>query len=262
MSRVRRAVRVLAAGILGATHRSPHFALRGADLLAPAARPFRRVPPAADLHELFPQLTPEQVHALRTHVLRTFVRSEVLAMWLRRRGRAAVRSILASTVPPALPAGPLIAGTFHMGPLHALGAALESLPTPLLALRISRHARDAAANEQHRAAKFYEAATWLRSGGVVLMALDPQHATRIPVPFFGRTLGLARGAFALSRMTGAPIVPIVARWRGTRVEVVAGQPLEGGDERELAAAAARWLEAHLRAFPDEISLRILDLMER
>ena len=259
---MKRVVRVLATGILGATHHSPHLALRGADLLAPVATRFRSVPSAGELRELFPDLDRERARAVHAHMLRTFVRSEFLAIWLRRRGRGAIRRILASTAPPDLPAGPLIAGTFHMGPVHALGASLEGLPSPLLALRHTTHTPDAAANEQQRAAKFYEAATWLRSGGIVLMALDPQHATRIRVPFFGRTLGLARGAFALSRMTGAPIVPVVARWRGTRVEVVAGQPLAGDDEHALAADAARWLEQYLRAHPDEISLRILDLMER
>ena len=220
------------------------------------------MPSASELLERFPHLSVEQARALRAQIVRTLVRSEVVAAWLQRRGRAAVRTILASDLPPRLPPAPLIVATFHIGPFHALGAVLESLPAPLLALWNTARIND----RQRRAAKFYEAATWLRKGGIVLMALDPQQATRIRVPFFGGTLGLARGAFALSRMTGAPIVPVVARWQGTRVDVVAGEPLQGGDgpdlEHRLAAAAARWLEDHLRAFPDEISLRILDLMER
>ena len=255
---MKRAVRALAARLVGMSG-SPHVALRGGALLAPVARRFRRVPSAHDLHARFPHLTHEQARALGPLMLREFVRAELLAMWLRRKGRAGARTMLTSAEPPRLPSAPLIAGTFHIGPVHALGAALESLPAPLLALR---NATPVPSGEQERAAKFYEAATWLRNGGVVLMALDPQYATRIHVPFFGGTLGLARGAFALARLTGAPIVPVVARWRGTRVDVVSGQPFDGGDERGLAASAARWLEEHLRANPDEISLRILDLMER
>lgn len=265
-TRVRRKVRILAARIAGMTHRSPDLALRGADLLAPVARRFRRVPSAEELREILPHISPAGARAIRSQMLRVFVRGEFLAAWLQRRGRAAARGILSSDVPPALPPAPLIAATFHIGPVHALGAALEPLPSPLLALLNNNDDdADAFGSEQTRAARFYEAATWLRKGGVVLMALDPQNATRIRVPFFGGTLGLARGAFALSRRTGAPIIPVVARWRGTRVDVVVGEPLRGGSgpdlEQALAAAAAGWLEAYLRDHPEEISLRVLDLME-
>lgn len=266
-TRARRAARAVMTGVVLMVHRSPHFALRGADLLAPATRPFRRAPAADDLCRIFPDLSPARASALAAHMLRVDTRSEVLATWVRRHGRGAVRGLLRSTVPPILPPPPLILGTFHIGPVHALGAALESQPAPLLALRSSTPVPEGGARgEQKRAAKFYQAIEFLQRDGLVLIALDPQHATRIHVPFFDGTLRLARGAFALSRITGVPIVPLVARWSGTRIDVVVGEPLTAGGgpdlERSLAASAARWLEAYLRESPSEISLRILDLMER
>lgn len=265
-STARRAVRALTSGIVGMAHRSPRLILRGADLFAPAVKPLLRSASIRQLRAFFPDLTAREADELRAHMLREFIRSQILHVWMRRRGREGVRKILADGLPRPLPFSPVILGTFHMGPVHALGAAFEgpSMP-PLLALRGGPkpvHERGPA--DQQRAAKFHEAAAWLRGGGTVLMALDPMYATRIGAPFFGGSLQLARGAFALSRITGVPIVPVVARWVGTKVDVVGGEPLAGETpgEEALAAAAARWLENYLRANPREISLRILDLTER
>jgi lauroyl/myristoyl acyltransferase len=78
------------------------------------------------------------------------------------------------------------------------------------------------------------------------------HGSHLEVPLMGRKVGLARGAFALARASGAPIVPLTARWRGAAVEIVAGEPLPPGDEQETAAAFARWIEARVREAPGEI----------
>ena len=56
-----------------------------------------------------------------------------------------------------------------------------------------------------------------------------------------------------------PIIPIVARWRGTRIEFVIDDPLGPGDESVVAAAAAAWLGRYLLEHPLEISRRVLDL---
>lgn len=234
---------------------SPAIALRAADLLAPAGRLVRAVPDANDLRAVLPQLSEREAKRIAARMLRMEARNHVLVRQLRGGGRDRIRGLLLHDTPPVLPAPPLILGTFHMGPVHALGAMLESIP--LLALR-----NDGQDNQQRRAAAFYHATTRLRQRECVLMALDPQRATRIAVPFLGGVLNLARGAFTLSRATGAPIVPVVARWRGLKIDLVCGNELEGGDERELAQAVARWLEGYLFANPAEISLRILDLMER
>ena len=235
---------------------NPAVAFWGADVLAPAGRLLRSVPDARELMRLFPHLDAREARRLVARMMRIEARNHVLASWLRRGGRARVRRLLAPDAPPVLPKPPLILGTFHVGPVHALGAALEGT-SPLLALRNEGYADD-----QRRAAAFYHATARLRRGELVLMALDPQRASRIDAPFLGGTLQLARGAFALSLATGAPIVPIVARWRGLRIEAVTGDALIGDDEPSLAASAAQWLERYLVDAPDETSLRILDLMKR
>lgn len=164
---------------------------------------------------------------------------------------------------------PVILGTFHVGALLALGAALERVPGRVLVLR--RRISGAAVSqgltieptegdEQHRARVFYRALDWLRDGHCVFMPLDPEEAVRIAVPFRGRSLLLARGPFAMSRIMQVPIVPIVARWRGSRIEIVVGDPIPpSDDESEIAAGAAAWLERYLLESPLEISERILSL---
>lgn len=236
---------------------TPTVALRAADLFAPAGRLVRAIPDAEDLRRVLPELSVREARRIASRMLRMEARNHVLVRRLRAGGRSRIAGLLLQNAPPSLPPPPLVLGTFHMGPVHALGAALEGTPAPLLALRNDGHG-----NQQRRAAAFYHATARLRDGEMVLMALDPQRATRIPVPFLGGTLSLARGAFTLAQSTGAPIVPIVARWRGMKIEAIVGEMLDGHNERELAQSAGRWLERYVRENPAEMSLRILDLMEQ
>jgi hypothetical protein len=162
---------------------------------------------------------------------------------------------------------PLILGTFHVGAVHALGPALERLPGPVLALRqgplyTPRPPLEVVSTEgddQSRAAVFHRALGHLERGGFVALALDVAPGPYLRVPCLGRTLALARGAFALARITGAPIVPLVARWRGGGVEVALGEPLtaDPADEQALAAAAGRWLESYLLKAPGQSGLGLL-----
>lgn len=81
----------------------------------------------------------------------------------------------------------------------------------------------------------------------------------------GRMVRLARGPFALSRLTGVPLVPVVARWNDEgRIEIVVDRPIAAppsglGGDAELAATTeiARRMEAHLRARPGEIWISTL-----
>jgi len=265
-SRLYRVFRFVAKRVAMVGQRWPRLTLRAADLLAPTSRKRLRIPSAEELRRRLPHLSPEQARGVSNSLLRSEVRQDVLIYWWVRSGRAGLRELIRVARVPPLPKPPLIFATFHLGPLTALGATLEASVGPVLAPVERRRVDDSDAfRERRRTRTFYEAARFLRAGGSVVIALDPYMAAWIRVPFFGRTTPLARGAFALSRMTGAPIVPVVARWRGTRVELVAGEILGApdGPERETADAAtiAQWLEDYLRANPDEISLRILDLME-
>ena len=107
---------------------------------------------------------------------------------------------------------------------------------------------------------FTRAVVHLRKGGFVFLTLDPMVGTRIAAPFLGRTLNLARGGFALARLARVPLVPLIARWNGMRIEIVAGAPVEVASEAQAAAEVARWLEQYLRAHPDEMTERTRELI--
>ncbi|HWW59819.1 MAG TPA: hypothetical protein VN181_00500, partial [Thermoanaerobaculia bacterium] len=163
-------------------------------------------------------------------------------------------------------APPAIFGLFHVGAIHVLGAALERLRAPMLALRqgdlyTPRPPHEIATTqgtEQQRAAAFHRALRHLQRGGFVAIALDIVPASQIDVRCFGRPFTLARGAFALSRITGAPVIPLAGRWTRDCVDVVAGDPLpRSHSEQELADAAAAWLERYLLDAPAELTLGLL-----
>jgi hypothetical protein len=124
-------------------------------------------------------------------------------------------------------------------------------------------------DEQRRALAFFRALERLRAGEFVVMALDPEQAFRLPAPCLGGTLQLARGPFALARIAGVPIVPVIPRWVGMHVELTVGEPFTAeaqdgsadGHERALAESAGRWLERYLLEHPEELSRRVVALMK-
>lgn len=175
---------------------------------------------------------------------------------------------LARLVPPA------VLVSFHVGPFAALGAAFERLPGDVLTLM-----REAPTGERHmtriqtgerpteRAYAFKQAVNAVRAGGFVsaiVDAVDPSYAiATLEAPLLGGTIRLARGPFALARLSGAPLVPLAARWRGTAVEVVCGEPIAPSDaEAALAAATAGWFDGYLRARPGELSAFLLERITR
>jgi hypothetical protein len=107
----------------------------------------------------------------------------------------------------------------------------------------------------------------LRSGGYVFTLVDGGYRDRgydaatIDAPTLGGTVSLARGGFALARITRTPIVPLVARKCGRRVEITCGDPIPPTqDEEAMAAAVAQWLGEYLLEFPGEISARTLQTL--
>ena len=230
----------------------------------------RRWPSPHEVLVLFPELAPAAAARVAARIGGLEARNRLAAELLRRAGLPPLRSLLRP-----LPAGfaafrpPFILGTFHAGAVHALGPALERLPAPVLAFRHGPlfaaepglRVETTEGDEQRRAAAFQRALAHLEGGGCVAMALDVAPGPAIQVPCLGRTLTLARGPFALVRLAGAPLVPLLARWRRGGVEVLVGEPLAVGTapdaEGALAAAAARWLEDYLRASPAELGLGLL-----
>jgi lauroyl/myristoyl acyltransferase len=223
------------------------------------------------LAAFFPELSEDQRGEAARRAARAQVRNRIAAAALRvggyhpRLGRR--------TLPePRLAAmrAPAIITTFHVGAVTMLGFALAQLPGKVLVVRVTdddaphpRFERAATrVSEEGRAALFHRALTFLRNGDFVFMAADPRPVMGdFAAPFRGGTIALARGPFALARVTGAPIVPLVARWRGTKVEYVLGEPIPASpDESAMATALTTWLDRYLTNAPLEISEQTLSLI--
>jgi hypothetical protein len=244
----------------------PRLALVASDAVAPLWASTTSWPSAAALRELFPA---EDVSRIERRIRSTQLRTQILASWIRRHGAAPARRLVRRSEAISHLQPPMIIGTFHVGPVLTLGVLSEWLSAETLVLRGPQFAVGSSSQnvtlvegtEQQRAATFHRAIERLTANGFVLVALDPRDAPRITVPFFGGTLKLARGPFAMARIRRVPIVPIVTRWNGDAIDLVIGDPLPpSDDEQALAASAAQWLERYLREQPGEISSRILELM--
>jgi lauroyl/myristoyl acyltransferase len=120
----------------------------------------------------------------------------------------------------------------------------------------------AGGGEAERAAALWRAVRYLKDGGLVLIAADGLAGDRTrPVEFLGRRILLARGPFVLARLSGAPLIPIVASWtsdRQIRVEqgsaLDVGVPPSNGEAFEAAAAraTASWMERRVLQSPREL----------
>lgn len=244
---------------------APGLALHAADLIAMATprMPYQLV------QSIFPHLSNRVAKQVTAHARSNDMRNQVIVRMVSIAGMEPQRRLVEESAQLAALRPPVILGTFHLGAITALGPALERVPGRVLVLRRNPAQKKndtpltieaTTDDEQHRALVFHRALDWLGGGNSVFMSLDPEQAVRVQVPFLGRTLQLARGPFAMSRIAQVPIVPVVARWRGARVEIVAGSPIgPAEDEMEVASATAAWLECYLMDSPLEISRRILTL---
>lgn len=249
---------------------SPRLGFLASDALARLWTITSRRPTRAELRSLFPLLTATDAGGVLRRFWVSHARTLLLGGWIRRDGIAPIRMLVRPNDAIAQLRPPMIVGTFHIGPTLGLGTLSERLQGETLVLRGTQFPLDRATRQnvnliegtdQQRAATFHRAIERLRDNGFVIMALDPNEAHRIAVPFLGGTLHLARGAFAMARVARVPIVPLVARWDGDAIELIVGEPLPvSGDEQALAGAAAQWLEEYLRESPGELSYRILELM--
>jgi hypothetical protein len=243
---------------------APRRTIAASDLLAPwifSSLRIRNVPE---------DFAGQDSATLQLRARRTAMRDLIVAHHMAKHGQDGRASclVLNDARLPTL-AHPMILGTFHIAMLSAIRNVLFELPAPTLALRRTpRRGLDhpkitvleTQGDEQHRASVFHRAASFLRDGGFLIAPLDPLEAVRVTAPFLGRTLQLARGPFALSRLTGVPILPIVTRWNGEAIEVDMGEPISPRqDEAEMAAEAAAWLERHLQSHPEDFSVRVVEL---
>lgn len=249
----------------------PRGGVLAAHVLAVLTRPLGHGIADDWLVAVFPELTPDRRRTVRQSTWESFLKGEATEAGVRR--AKGPRDYPRLVPNPALSAlrPPVVVASFHVGPYQALGATLSPLPGE--ALIVDREQFGARPDvtmvaggddEWQRARTFHRALGTVRAGGTVLTMLDGAHTDDYPVstihvPMLGRSLPLARGAFALARIGRAPIVPIVLRWRGTAMDATVGDPIapDLGEER-MAAAAAEWLERYLRRVPDEISVFVLE----
>lgn len=256
-------------------NRWPRLALRMGDCLGGILRQGVR---REDVGTLLPHV-PENARARIVRRSRAeAMRSLLLVETVRHYGLGSVRKLVPPNAAMASLRPPLIVGVFHIGPVIALTTAIEQLRGNVFVLRRSTLPLErvpsitietAVGDEQRRALAFHRALERLKAGEFVIMALDPEHAFRLPVPCLGRTLQLARGPFALARIAGVPVVPVIPRWRGTEVELVVGEPFAASTEDgtaddfelSLAESAGRWLERYLLEHPEELSTRIVELLK-
>ena len=236
----------------------------------------RKWPATDEVEALFPHLGRMAALRLAARIGALEARNRVQVRCITRSGLAPLRPLVSVAGSFAALQAPCILATFHVGATHALAPALERLTKPVLALRLGSLAAPrppvemltTEGGEQQRAAVFHRAILQLERGGFVVMAVDVVPGAWVDVTCLGRPLRLARGPFALSRLSGAPIVPLVSRWSRRGVHVIAADPLQGaqcgghaGDgtdsEQALADAAAVWLERYLLDAPSELGLGLL-----
>ena len=247
--------------------RRPRAAYRAARRLAPLSEPIGSGVKEEQIAALFPDLGPAGLRSARKRAWSNFLMGEALGAATTVPGGRPVYPRIVSSPELGELQPPVILVFAHVGPYRAVGAALRELrgdvlgldrgglgPTPAITVA------DAGNDEWGRARVFQRAVATLGSGGSVVLAIDGDESSTLDVPWLGGTIALARGPFALARMTAAPIVPIAARWRGSSAEVTLGDPIPpNANEGVTAAATGAWLERYLRRFPGEISSLTLEL---
>jgi lauroyl/myristoyl acyltransferase len=241
--------------------RSPRLLYGSLDVLSRAvgARAHRGVT-AERVAAVFPALSAAEAERAARQVHASALKTRALAVALgHTRSDPPYPIVRVDSSASALPS-PAVLISFHVGPFAALAHVLQRLPGEVLAPHYTNwtfppnvRAIGGDRDEAERAAAFYRAVTMLRAGAHVFLMVETIRGLGVEVPLLGGSIPLARGAFALSRLTRVPVVPLFARWTGPDVTVAAGETIAPcGDETAQATAAARALERHLLAHPGEI----------
>lgn len=217
-------------------------------------------PSTAEVLELFPSFSRSTAARLASRIADTRFRNRAAIALVAHGGVAALAELLLdedASEPPLMArrTGGVILAAFHLGAHFGVGAALHRWGTPCLSLP-----DQPLIDVETRARNLKLAVESLREGRAVLAALDaPGGSSTVPVPCLGRRVVLRRGPLALARLSGAPILPIVAQWTPEgRIRVTLGEPLDlsliqhGSFEERAALAAAAWLERHVASHPGDL----------
>jgi lauroyl/myristoyl acyltransferase len=109
----------------------------------------------------------------------------------------------------------------------------------------------------------------LKAGGIVYTCIDAAIGFRTtPVSFLGQKFNIRRGSAVLSRLSGAPLIPVTPRWNwlGSSITVTfhdplpppAASPADGpAFENALLGDAIRWIEQYFHKFPEELCMERL-----
>jgi hypothetical protein len=261
---------------MSAAARALQAALVAAGTMGRAAHRLQPVRPSpAQVAALFRDASAADVAGIARAMAGARYQNRALVEVARRGGQGAIARLVDQTSIDrlrALGGGPAILVGWHVGPPFGVLGALEAAGVRALVVRRAFASPrtpivDVAivdGGAQRGSAAFRASLAQLRGGGVVLLAADaPDTSETAAVPCFGRRRPMARGAFALARATGVPLVPLAARMdRAGVIGVAVGAPLtrvgEGdGLETALASAAAAWLEACVRESPGQLRRCVL-----
>jgi hypothetical protein len=242
--------------------RHPAMGIRGLGVVGRVAHGLGlQGPRRGTVAELFVDLPRHRIGevAWRSAALR--LRNRASLALVRRCGIEPLAQLVAdrsALLPPALAdrGGGLVLVVYHVGAHFGVAAALHRWGRSAFVLP-GRPLTD----WQLRARALKQAVETVRAGNLVMAAIDgPGGVSTDPVTCLGRRIVLRRGPLMLACVTGAPVLPIVARWtrKGT-IAAWVGEPLtapSGRDratcERALAEAAAAWLDRHLTMYPEDI----------
>ncbi|HZS34180.1 MAG TPA: hypothetical protein VFC42_12470 [Methylomirabilota bacterium] len=148
-------------------------------------------------------------------------------------------------------------GVFFSHEPRGFGAASREHPdAPPVEFLVVRESR-------HRVAHLARAVRHLSAGGLVGIAMDGRQGTAtVEVPFLGRGFAVTRGPALLPRLTGAPLIPVVATWASDGAievrsfEPLAVPPVAGRDpeqwDRAVLTLAAQFFEALVRRTPGQV----------
>lgn len=237
---------------------------RFAQFTAPLAR---RRDWAARLRRLYPHLTRAEARAAAADLRSGILKSRAAGVAVTHAGGEALWPPMAGAEAAGALRGPAILATYHCGALSALGGVLRHLPGEVLAVHRMEWKLPGnvtgifiEGGGTGDAAAFYRALATVRRGGYAFLVVEGRG---IEVSLLGHTTTLRRGAFALARMSGVPIVPIFARWTGARATITVGEPIgPSDDEAAMAQAMAQALERHMLDHPAEISAVWLEVLTR
>lgn len=244
-------------------------------------------PSPADVAALFPGASPLPASTIAREMSGLRYQNQLLVFMAQRRGKQILEPYL--DAPSLERLKPFASGpasiflTWHVGPPFGLLGAFGRLGLDVLAIRrnqvigpsvwpdavvrgqspqATRSDPSLTSTERGPAARaraVFRAVARLRKGGLIIIAGDGvDTAETLAAPCLGRAAPMARGPFALARITGAPLVPLLARWDDDGwIRVTVGDALPGRGsgralESSLAIAAGKWLEDYLLASPRQL----------